>query len=114
MEKRAAAPVTALRLISRASSGTGVTGVLRAGRFTQRKPKLLRDSVGALPDTGIIKLGENLLLSGKAWHGSENAKKIGTTRELWRSLVAEQSMPTGPLHPILLDSRYSVGPVANF
>ena len=60
--------MTALRLISRASSGTGVTG---AGRFTQRKPKLLRVSVGALPDTGIIKLGktyyyliigENLLL----------------------------------------------------
>jgi hypothetical protein len=39
-------------------SGTGVTG---AGRFTQRKPKLLGDSVGALPDTGTLKTVENLI-----------------------------------------------------
>ena len=39
-------------------SGTGVTG---AGRLTQRKPKLLGDSVGALPDTGTLKTGETTL-----------------------------------------------------
>ena len=46
----------------------------------------------------------------------ELRKKIGTTRELRRSLVAEQSdreCVTVPLHPILLYSRCSVGPVAN-
>src|SRR5262245_18434683 len=38
--------------------GTGVTG---AGWLTQRKPKLLRDSVGALPDTGTLKTVETTL-----------------------------------------------------